>query len=156
MRKLYFDIDGTILDLQTASAKPALLRGKFVRAVRAAGIEQLVCVGNYAGVVVEVQAKLKDYDALGAILELCGGVFTDEAWFRENTRLICDPERRAGEVDLDSDWWYLDDLAEKYFTEAGRAEVFRQQLGRRILAPAPEGDGEDVLDWLRAIGRPSP
>ena len=151
MRKLYFDIDGTILDVQTAVAKPALLDGKFVRAIREAGIEELVCVGNYAGVLVEVQGLDKNYDALGAILELCNGVFTDEAWFRANTRLICDPENRAAEVDLGGDWWYVDDLAEKYFSEAGREEVFRQQVGRRILAPAPEGDGEDVLDWLRSI-----
>jgi len=151
MRKLYFDIDGTILDVQTAAAKPALVEGKFVKAIRRAGIQELVCVGNYAGVVVEVQTLDTNYDALGAILELCNGVFTDEVWFRANTRLISDPERRAAEVDLDGDWWYVDDLAEKYFLEAGRAEVFRQQLGRRILAPAPEGDGTDVLDWLGAI-----
>jgi hypothetical protein len=151
MRKLYFDIDGTILDVQTALAKPALLDGRFARAIRAAGIETLVCVGNYAGVVVEVQAMARNYDALGAILELCNGVFSDEGWFRANTRLIADPEDRAAEVNLDEDWWYVDDLAEKYFVEAGRAEVFRQQVGRRILAPTPDGDGADVLDWLDGI-----
>jgi hypothetical protein len=151
MRKLYFDIDGTILDVQTAAAKPALIDGKFVQAIREAGIRELVCVGNYAGVAVEVQALDENYDALGAILELCNGVFTDEAWFRANTRLISDPESRAAEVDLDADWWYVDDLAEKYFVEAGRAAVYRQQVGRRILAPTPEGDGMDVLDWLATI-----
>jgi len=151
VRKLYFDIDGTILDLQTAAAKPALIDGMLVRAIREAGIQELVCVGNYAGVVVEVQAKVKDYDALGAILELCEGVFTDEPWFRANTRLIADPESRGAAIDLEGDWWYVDDLAEKYFTEAGRAEIYRKQLGQRILAPTPVGDGTDVLDWLRSI-----
>jgi hypothetical protein len=45
----------------------------------------------------------------------------------------------------------LPDLAEKYFLDAGRAEVFREHLGSRVFSPAPEGDGQDVLDWLRGV-----
>ena len=151
MRRLYFDVDGTILRMYTTSAKSALAGGMFERAVRGAGFDELVCVGNYVAVALMMQTVMEDFDPLRAVFEVCAGVFVDEEWFRSHARLISDPDQRAAEVDLEDDWWYVDDLAEKYFSDAGRGEVYRQQLGRRILAPTPEGDGRDVLDWLEAI-----
>jgi hypothetical protein len=151
MRRLYFDVDGTILRMYTTSAKPALAGGMLERAVRQAGIEEIVCVGNYVAVALVMSSMCEDFDTLGAIFEMCAGVFEDEAWFRAHTRLVSDPDRRAAEIDLDSDWWYVDDLAEKYFQAAGRAEVFREHLGHRVFSPSPEGDGQDVLDWLRGV-----
>ena len=152
-RKLYFDIDGTILFLSTPCAKPALAGGMFGRAVRAAGFDELVCIGNFSGVALAAKARIADYDSLGATYDVCYGVFDDEPWFRAHTRLIRDPARRAAEIDLSDDWWYIDDLAEMYFAHAGRADVYREHLGGRILVPTPEGDGEDVLAWIRAIAR---
>jgi hypothetical protein len=151
MRRLYFDVDGTILRMYTNSAKTALAGGAFERAVRAAGVEELVCIGNYVAVVVAMQAIVKDFDPLGAVFEVCAGVFADEDWFGAHTQLVSDPDRRAAEVDLEGDWWYVDDLAEKYFSEAGRADIFRKHHGSRIFAPSPEGDGQDVLDWLLTV-----
>ena len=151
MKRLYFDVDGTILRMYTSSAKTALAGGAFERAVREAGVEELVCIGNYVAVVVEMQAIMKDFDPLGAVFEVCAGVFEDEAWFRAHTKLVADPDRRAAEVDLACDWLYVDDLAEKYFLDADRADIFRKHHGSRIFAPTPEGDGQDVLDWLLTV-----
>ena len=151
MRRLYFDVDGTILRLYTTCAKPALADGRLERVVREAGIDELVCVGSYVAVALALSAMMEQFDGLGAIFEICNGVFVDQEWFRAHTRLVSDPDRRAAEIDLDSDWWYVDDLAEKYFQAAGRAEVFREHLGSRVFSPTPEGDGQDVLDWLRAV-----
>ena len=32
---------------------------------------------------------------------------------------------------------------------AGRDDVFGENLGKRICAPEPLGDGHDLLEWLR-------
>jgi len=154
MRTLYFDIDGTVVRMYTPGAKPALANGALGRAVREAGIEKLVCIGNYCEVAHMVQPFVENFDLLGSVLEVCSGVFDDDDWFRARTRLITRPDLRAAEVDLTEDWWYMDDLAEKYFADAGRAEVYRAHAGSRILVPLAEGDGEDVLAWIRKIGRP--
>jgi len=45
----------------------------------------------------------------------------------------------------------MDDEAERYFSAAGRAGIFREHAGTRILVPAPTGDGEDVLRWLDSL-----
>jgi hypothetical protein len=153
MRTLYFDIDGTVLCMYTPHAKPALAHGALGRAVRGAGFEKLVCVGNYCEIAHMMRPLVENFDALGAVLEVCGGVFDDDDWFRDRTRLITKPDRRAAEVDLTEDWWYMDDLAEKYFADVGRTKVYRAHAGGRILVPAAEGDGEDVLTWIQTIGR---
>ncbi|HKA37317.1 MAG TPA: hypothetical protein VKH43_10895 [Thermoanaerobaculia bacterium] len=151
MRKLYFDIDGTLLVLDTGLPKPALARGRLERAIREARIDELVCVGNFVEVIRTLRTVRPEYDGLAAIFALCRGVFLDETWFRRLTRLILDPWLRAAEVDLEADWWYMDDQAERYFFNAGRAELMRQHLGERILQPSPSGDGTDVLEWLQVV-----
>lgn len=153
MRTLYFDIDGTVLVLDTGLPKPALAGGRLERAIRDAGFDELVCVGNFAGVIRVVWTVQPEYDGLGAILTLCAGVFQDGTWFRDRTRLVVDPRRRAAEVDLKEDWWYMDDQAESYFSIVNRGGVFRDHAGGRILCPDPTGDGEDVLAWLGAPNR---
>jgi len=153
MRTLYFDIDGTLLILNTGEPKPALEGGTLEQVIRATGVDELVCVGNFAGIVRTVWTVKPEYDGLGAIFRLCRGVFRDEAWFRAHTRLVVEPKLRAAEVELKDDWWYMDDQAEKYFEDADRAEIFRMHRGRRILEPAPEGNGDDVLNWMVSIPR---
>ena len=151
MRTLYFDIDGTLLRLYTPGAKPALAFGALGRAIREAGFEKLVCVGNYCEIALMMEPLVEDFDALAAVFEMCSDVFDDEDWFRACTRLIKRPDLRATEVDLTEDWWYMDDLAEKYFADAGMSDVYRAHAGGRILVPTAEGDGEDVLAWLRTV-----
>jgi hypothetical protein len=155
VRKLYFDIDGTILDLESGNLKPVLGGGRLGRAIRDARIGKLICVGNFVEVIRTLWTVNPGYDGLGSIFELCRGAFDDEAWFRAHTALVERPASRAAEVELTEDWWYMDDLAETYFAECGRTSVYLKHLGGRILRPSPTGDGQDVLDWLRAIARPT-
>jgi hypothetical protein len=154
MRKLYFDIDGTLLLLNFGAPKPALVGGAFEHAVREAQIDALVCIGNFAEVVRAMRTANPAYDGLGAVFTLCDGMFGDEAWFRAVTQFVSDPRRRAAEIRLEEDWWYVDDDAEKYFREVGRADVFTQNLGGRILRPSPSGTGEGVLAWIRSMPPP--
>ena len=153
VRRLYFDLDGTVLVLDTGLPKTALAGGRLGRAIREAGVDELVCVGNFVGVVRTLWNAGLEYDGLGAVLALCSGMFEDEAWFRSHTKLALDPSRRVSEIDGEVDWWYVDDLAETYAAEAGRADWCRAHLGGRILAPAPRGDGTDILAWLAGMDR---
>lgn len=151
MRHLYFDIDGTLLADDTSRPKSKLADGAFETAVVCCGVERLVCVGNIVEAVRAAEKIDPSYDSLGVIFDICRGVFSDRSWFRSVTSLIEDPMNRASEVDLEKDWWYVDDLAEHYFQMAGRTDVFQRNIGRRIFVPSPGGDGADVLEWLEQI-----
>jgi hypothetical protein len=151
MRQLYFDIDGTLLRLGTGVPKTALARGAFEEAIRRAQFDFLVCVGNFCRVVEMVKQVDSDYDGLGIVFSLCQGVFADEERFRRVTTLIVDPERRAEAIDVSGDWWYVDDLAEQFFDHVGLQGLFRNEVGRRIFAPQPDGTGDDILRWLASI-----
>jgi hypothetical protein len=151
VRTLYFDIDGTLLVGSFGAPKATLARGAFERAVRAAGFQRLVCVGNVIGIVRQLERDGRAIDGLGMVLRVCQGVFEDEAWFRAVTTLVDDPARRALAIELGGDWFWVDDLAPRYCEEAG-VPALRAHLGGRILAPVPEGDGADILAWLRTCG----
>jgi hypothetical protein len=151
MRILYFDIDGTILLDEKAKPKRALADGVFESAVLHSGVEKLVCVGNFVGAARTAEAIEPTYNSLGVIFDICRGVFSDKSWFCSVTSMIEDPMNRAREVDLEEDWWYVDDLAEHYFRIAGRVEVFQKHIGKRIFVPTPGGNGKDVLAWLSRI-----
>jgi hypothetical protein len=100
LRKLYFDIDGTVLVLNTGLPKPALAEGRLEAAFRRVRADEIICVGNFAGVIRTVWTFRPEYDGLGAIFALCRGAFLDEPWFRGLTQLVADPRLRAAEVDL--------------------------------------------------------
>lgn len=148
---MYFDIDGSLLVGDTGKPKSALVGGALERAFHLCGIEHLVCVGNFVDAGRSAKEIDPRYDIHGAILNICGGVFRDEEWFRANTSLVSDSYYRAAEVDLNSDWYYLDDLAHYYFKVAYREEIFEENVGGRIFVPDAEGNGEDVLEWLTGI-----
>lgn len=148
VRTLYFDFDGTLLVHATNRPKAALTGGAFEAAVRTAGFERLICVGSFVTVIHELAPVRPDYDGLGAIFALSRGTFTDEAWFRAHVGLVPDPAHRAAAIPLDSDWWYVDDLALEFMARDGLAAVSGTEMGRRILAPDPYGDGSDILQWL--------
>jgi len=153
-RSLYFDIDGTILGLSSGRPKSELASGQLELAIRESGFDDLICVGNFVEVVRIVSTVNSEYDGLGALYSLCQGTFQDEAWFRRVTRLVGDPKNRALELSLDSDWWYMDDLAHDYMSLAGLQAVFERERGRRVLVPSDEGDGADVIEWLRSARYP--
>jgi len=150
-RILYFDVDGTLLVQSTSEPKPSLAAGRFESAVRSAKFDALVCVGNFVAIAHTMHESDAQYDRLGAIFALSQGVFRDETWFRAVTRLAQDPKHRALEIDLASDWWYVDDCAREFMTFAGLADVYAQESGQRICVPAPDGDGADVMAWLERV-----
>lgn len=132
MKTLYFDIDGTILLNDQDAVKPELGDGGFESAVRRAGFDHLVCVGNFCAIAHAMRRALPDYDAIGVLF-------------------IEEPHHRASRIDLSIDWWYADDLAEHYMTAANQAAVFREHNGGRICVPDPVGSGQDLLEWLKQI-----
>jgi len=89
-------------------------------------------------------------DTLGIIFDLCWGAFCDRMWFLQVTALVPDPEHRVRSIDFAGDWWYLDDLAEEYLAREGMSKLFRQCQRRRVLAPDPTSDGNEILDWLQS------
>jgi hypothetical protein len=156
-RVLYFDLDGTVIHSGFGSVKKALADGVLERAIRSAGFDRLVCVANAVAIVRALEDLGRRVDGLDIILQLTSGAFADEAWFRRVTTLVVDPRRRARYLDFSADWWWVDDLAQRYLTQEGMADRFTRHSGERIFAPDPEGDGQDVLDWLHGIppiGRP--
>jgi len=147
VRVLYFDIDGTLLPDRGGFPKQRLAAGAFEAAARSRSFDRLVCVGS----VVDVLGATRPADPLRTVFEVCKGTFTDEDWFRQHVKLLRDTGSRAAQVDLEQDWWFVDDLAEHYFTAAGRGAVFERERGRRIMVPDPEDDGSSTLVWLRQI-----
>lgn len=59
-----------------------------------------------------------------------------------------DSDHRCKHIDLTSDWYYVDDWADKFFPEQHGEALYLQQLGSRILLADPHGSGEDILEWL--------
>jgi len=149
MKTLYFDIDGTVLLLHEDEVKECLAEGRLEDAIRRTRFEKLVCVGNFAAIAHAVKGVDPTYDGLSILFDLCQGAFADLAWFRSVTTLVKDPERRAEHIDFGADWWYVDDLASKYLLAADKEAVMAQEP-RRICTPQPNGDGQDIIDWLLA------
>ena len=146
MKILYFDIDGTLLC--DSEPKTALSNGAFELAVRVAGFSKIVCVGNIVTAIHLLNSIKEQMDGLKIVFDICRGTFVDWDWFSGITELVQDSEHRAHYIDLTSDWHYLDDLAEAFILKEGMPELFNSELGRRILAPDPYGDGNDILSWL--------
>lgn len=148
VKALYFDINGTIV--RQNQCKPALVDGAFEQAVRDAGFGRLVCMSNvqkFGSLLVEMGHAA---DSLAISFDMCWGAFRDVGWFRRITTLVPDPEHRALYIDVDSDWWYLDDLAEDFLAKDGKWSLFAENIGTRILAPQSNSDGIEILDGLRS------
>lgn len=153
MRTLYFDIDGTLLSGSHGRPKPALQDGALERALRAAGFERLVCVGNVVHIVRALERASRHVDGLGQVFRVCQGTFEDERWFRSVTTLVHDPDQRARAIDPTLDWFWADDLAAWYCAQAERDAFFDEHRGGRILAPPPDSDGHELLAWVASRSR---
>ena len=66
-RVLYFDIDGTLLT--ESEPKTALADGAFEQAVRAAGFDRLVCVGNVVTTIRFLLGREEPIDGLRMVFE---------------------------------------------------------------------------------------
>ena len=148
MKTLYFDINGTLVFQY--ECKSALVGGAFERTVRQTGFERLVCVSNMQNTVTYLAKTGQTTETLGIIFDLCWAAFCDRVWFLKMTALVPDPEHRVRSIDFAGDWWYLDDLAEEYLAREGMTKLFRQSQRRRVLAPDPASDGNEILDWLQS------
>jgi hypothetical protein len=151
MKTLYFDINRTIVCDYVC--KPALARGGFEMGVREASFDRMVCVSNVVNTIQFLEEMGQSPDWLAITFDLCWGAFSDQAWFREITRLTRDPEHRARDIDFSEDWWYLDDLAREYFDREGFGEVFATNRGGRICVPASNSDGSEILTWLKSTSK---
>ncbi len=148
MKTLYFDIDGTILTSDQHDVKPCLANGRLEAAIREAGFQRLVCVGNFSRIAGLLRESGVAYDELAALFSLCRGAFGDETWFRSVTSLVANPEHRTREINFSGDWWYVDDLAAEYLRAANQGDLLTQHQGTRIFMPSPTGNGDDLMKWI--------
>ena len=147
MKTLYFDIDGTLV--AKGAAKPRLAGGAFERAVRKAGFAHLICVSQLCVSIRGMAALRPNGDEHAMLMEVCRGVFSDPDWFRRTVQLTSAPESRVGSIDMSGDWWYADDLADRYFAQEGREDEYKEHLGKRVYQAQTHGDGQGILEWLR-------
>jgi len=145
---LYFDIDGTFLDYDDLP-KLALLNGQLEAILKKSAFDYIACMSGWSDIFSDPVMKLdtieKRKEALYQMLE---PLFPDKEWFLEKVILITDTDHRCKYIDLNIDWYYVDDWADEFMAKAHGAEVFEREKGNRILLCDQRGDGKDVLAWL--------
>ena len=145
---LYFDIDGVLLDYDD-QPKPSLLNGQLEKALKRSGFNYLACVSGWVDIFSDPVMKLNSLDKRKeALYKLLEPLFPDKAWFLEKIILISDTDHRCSYIDLNIDWYYVDDWAVEFMSKAHGAEVFEREKGRRVLLCDHRGDGTDVLEWI--------
>ena len=162
-RVLYFDIDGVILSYDD-TPKRAIVGGHLEASLKRLGFTHLVCASGWAQLVrmARPYGTADDHKwriwyrtagdrPNGDAWDLDAGehpVFPDKEWFFTKLELVMDPDHRCQEIDLGTDWYYVDDLADRYFTDSHGQAAFTKELGHRICMPDRYSDGADVLKWL--------
>ncbi|MGB0835756.1 MAG: hypothetical protein ACPGR2_14690 [Psychrobium sp.] len=148
MKTLYFDIDGVLLCYDD-NQRPILANGALENRLKRFNFNKLVCVSGWSDI---VNSGMKsERQQKQAIYKLLNEIFLDEDWFLNHLELVYDTDTRCQHIDLTSDWYYMDDWADKFFIEYFDKSLYEQALGRRILLVNPHGDGSDILTWLDAI-----
>ena len=148
---MYFDIDGTFLDYDDAP-KTAFLNGKLEASLKNANFDYHACVSGWVDIFADKVMKLDSLEQRKtAMYKLLEPLFPDKDWFMEKLILISDTDARCTYMDLKTDWFYVDDWADKFFTEAHGEKLFKKQKGGRVLLCDHQGDGSDVLEWLNAV-----
>lgn len=130
--------------------KAALLEGKLELILKKAKFDFIACVSGwvdiFAAEVMGLDSLEKRKEAMYRKLE---PLFPDKKWFMEKIILVADTDHRCKYIDLKTDWYYVDDWADKFFTEAHDEDFFLKEKGNRILLCDHQGNGEDVLNWLK-------
>lgn len=148
MKILYFDIDGVLLCYDD-NQRPVLANGILESRIKQLNFDKLVCVSGWSDI---VNSGMKsERQQKQAIHKLLNQIFLDEDWFLNHLELVYDTDTRCQHIDLTGDWYYMDDWADKFFTEYFNKKLYEQALGQRILLVNPHGDGSDILTWLDAI-----
>ena len=61
-------------------------------------------------------------------------------WCRSAVEMGRVPRRRVEAIDESLDWYYVDDYAREYLEHAGRYDLARDEIGRRILVTPANSD----------------
>jgi len=69
----------------------------------------------------------------------------------EKIILVRDTDFRCKSIDINADWYYVDDWADKFFIEIHGEDFYKKEKGNRILLCDHTSDGKDILEWLRDI-----
>lgn len=145
MRKLYFDIDGVLLSYDDIQ-RPILCNGELENRLKKLSFDKLICVSGWSDIFNSgIKTEMQQKKAIHSILDK---VFPDEDWFISKLELAYDTDFRCQHIDIDSDWYYIDDWADKFFSEFFGKVKYEEELGNRILLVDPHGDGSDILGWL--------
>jgi len=153
-RILYFDIDGVLLDYDD-HPKPRLLGGALEESLKRAGFNELVCVSGWSEMSHEPLLRIPDNERVRWVYDRFSMLLPDRAWCLERLRLTTDTDHRASTINLNADWYYVDDWADKFFTDAHGKDRYEHWLGTRILLADPFGDGQDIITWLDRIAQQS-
>ena len=153
-RVLYFGIDNILLDEEDI-AKTALTNGQLERLLKSCAFDYYACVSGYSDMVVQrhqyIQKPNKTVQK-EAVWQLLKDIFTDKNDFIKKLILIYNTDKRGDYINVDSDWYYLDDWADKYFVEAQGIQAFEEmKRHNRIFLNDPQGDGADILQWLAQL-----
>jgi len=148
-RVLYFDIDGTLLDYEDRP-KPALLGGRLQRALMNAGFTKFVCVSGWSDLFTTPVLRLSPEDTKRAICKMLKEML-DTDFLADRLRLAVETDNRCCSIDVDEDFYYIDDWADEYAIKQFGENFYNAPYGKRILRVDPYGDGTDILDWLESI-----
>jgi len=148
-RVLYFDIDGTLLDYEDRP-KSALLGGRLQRALMHAGFTKFVCVSGWADLFASPALRLPPEERKRAICKMLKEML-DADFLEDRLRLAVETDNRCHSIDVNQDFYYIDDWADEYTIKQFGENFYNAHYGKRILRVDPYGDGTDILDWLESI-----
>lgn len=153
-RVLYWDIDGCVLNYTPEVVKPRLAEGRLQQLLERKGFDRLVCVSGWTSLVLESPfpwKPLSEFEQKESIRRYVEAAFPDRDLFHARVFLAGDNDHRARHIDLDADWYYVDDWAREFFTASHGEAEYRKYEGTRILMCDPNSDGTDIIHWLEGI-----
>ena len=150
---LYFAIDGTILDGSTKAVKKNLQNGVLELKIREANFENTFCVGNVNNIFKGLEQMGQHVENAEIVFTLCFNAFTNFDWFINTVCCSKNPDQEINQIDFTADWWYMDDLAERYLKKIGKNDILKEEKGKRILIPDPVGNGQDIITWFESMVR---
>lgn len=150
MKILYFDIDGVLISYDD-ELRPLLSNGQFEKRIKQLQFDKLVCVSGWSDIFNSGLTKRSETEKKAFVHEILNQIFPDREWFLNKLELAYDTDHRCKHIDLATNWFYVDDWADKFFSEHFGETLYLQQLGNRILLADPHGDGRDILEWLDNI-----
>jgi len=150
LKVFYFDIDGTLLDYEDAP-KEGLINGKLEAALKEANFDFLACVSGWVDIFSTDVMQLNLEQRKEAIYQKLSDLFPDEDWFMERLMLIRDSDNRCTHIDLEIEWFYVDDWAEEFFKKAHGEELYESEMDNRILMCDHALDGSDIIEWIKRV-----